>query len=91
MTFTVRVYSAARADENNNTITLTQRGSVSDVLAPGKKNKHFHTCDFSSAIDHTFSAGELLFLGFEFTCTDNASITFGGGVKVDYTLFAKTA
>ena len=88
ITTTLRVFSSTRPDANNSNLTLTQRGTGTDTLAAGARNKHFYTCDIS-AIDHTFSAGELLFLGFEFTNAGDHS--FSGNIKFTYTISCQKA
>ena len=90
MTLTVRIYSATRTDANNSNIALTQLGTASDTLAAGAKNKHYYNCDFASVISGTVDAGKLLFIGFEFTCEDDAT-EMTGHIKATYTLSATKA
>ena len=91
ITVAIRVFEASRPDQNNSTLTLTQRGAFTDALtnAGGHKNKHYYQLDSGSPITDTINAGQLLFLGFEITDAGSHGMT--GNVKFNYTVYADKA
>ena len=91
ITVAIRVFEASRPDQNNSTLTLTQRGAFTDTLtnAGGHKNKHYYQLDSGSSITNTINAGQLLFIGFEITDAGSHGLT--GNVKFNYTVYADIA